>query len=354
MAVGGSPAAATGPSVATPPEVLAALVQAFGADKVGETGYEIAAAACTSEEEKQQARTRGSSLLYGELLPDGVSKALTPERLGRALGRDAVLLELGMGSGKVALQSFLQCRGVSHVLGVELVPSRYAIAEAALLRLAESMPYAFRRRDYFPGELVSVEEIGSGRKVEFRCADFFALGLDLTERSDAIFFAVHIPCSLFPELCRRLARAKEGCRLFTYHALDAIWWTDEPCPFRQCEANVAETDTFSTSWSPQGYRFYVYACDRSRPPQIAAGVRNETFSEWQAMWDDASQAYYYHNQETEHSQWEVPHKAGCWQAEWSQEHSAYFFWHGPSGHAQWEVPRCLADLGWSAGEAAAG
>lgn len=202
--------------------------------------------------------------------------------------------------------------------------------------------------EHVTGELICLEEIESCRKVEFRCADFFALGLNLSEQSDAIFFAVNVPCKLFPELCRRFARAKEGCRLFTYHSLETIWWIDEPCPFRQCEANVAETDTFSTSWSPQGYRFYVYVCDRSREPQITAHSRNETFSEWQSIWDEASQSYYYHNQETESSQWDIPHHAGCWQAEWSAEHAAYFFWHAPTGHAQWEVPKCLADLGWGA------
>mmetsp|Transcript_22741 Transcript_22741/g.64443 ORF Transcript_22741/g.64443 Transcript_22741/m.64443 type:complete len:352 (-) Transcript_22741:66-1121(-) len=343
---------AEGPRGPTPPEVLAGLQLAFGSDKVGETGYEIAAATCTSEAEKQEARERGSSLLYGELLPDGVSKALLPDWLGGALvhrGGGGLVLELGMGSGKVALQIFLQCRSVAHVLGIELVPSRYAIAEAALLRLAGTHPQAFRTLQSEPGARLVLEECASGRKVEIRCADFFSLGLDLTERSDIIFFAVNVPCKLFPQLCQRLSRAKEGCRLFTYHALDAIWWISEPCPFQHCEANVPESDTFSTSWSPQGYRFFVYVCDRSRPPQITAESRNETYTEWQAIWDEASQSYYYHNQESEHSQWEVPHAAGCWRAEWSQEHGAYFFWHAPSGHSQWEVPKCLADLGWGTG-----
>jgi len=342
-------AAATGPGpgAPTPPGVLAALEQAFGTDKVGETGYEIAAATCTSEAEKQEAKERGSSLLYGELLPAGVSKAMLPDRLGGALACGGkLLLELGMGSGKVALQIFLQCRSVGHVLGIELVPSRFAIAEAALLRLAEARPRAFRRLQHEPGRLLAVEELPGGRKLEFQCADFFSLGLDLTERSDVIFFAVNVPCKLFPQLCERLLRAKEGCRLFTYHSLETIWWINEPCPFLQCEANVPEADTFSTSWSPQGYRFFVYVCDRSRPPQITAGARNETFSEWQSIWDEQSQSYYFHNQETEDSQWEVPQSAGCWRAEWSQEHAAYFFWHLPSGHTQWEVPKCMADLGW--------
>lgn len=184
--------------------------------------------------------------------------------------------------------------------------------------------------------------------MELRCADFFSLGLDLTFRSDIIFFAVHIPCKLFPQLCSTLSKAKEGCRLFTYHALDTIWWSNEPCPFRQVEENIPEGDTFSTSWSPQGFRFYVYVCDRSQTtPEIQAGVRNETYSEWKPMWDEASQATYFHNEETEESQWEVPRQAGCWRVEWSPEYNANFYWHEMSGHSQWEVPKCLADLGWT-------
>jgi len=352
--MGSGPAVPEGPGVPTPPEVLSTLVQAFGA-QVGETGYEIAAAKCTSEAEKAEARERGSSLLYGELLPDGVSKVLQPTRLGGSLANgEGKVLELGMGSGKVALQFFLQCRGASHIMGIELLRSRFEIAEAALLQLVAGLPGAFRICSHSPGENICVEELASQRRAEFRCADFFSLGLDLCGRTDAIVFAVNIPCRLFPKLCEHFAGAKEGCRLFSYHSLDTIWWVDEPCPFRQCEVNVPETDLFATSWSPQGYRFYVYVCDRSCEPQIRSSPRNETFSEWQAVWDEASKSYYYHNQETEQSQWEIPHQAGCWQSIWCQEHGLYFFCHWPSGHVQWEVPKCMADLGWDGAGTAVG
>lgn len=341
--------------VPTPPEVLLLLAEAFGPEKVGETGYEIAAAKCCSASEKAEAHTQGLSLLYGELLPDGVSKVLQPSQLGGALpgvngntGRGGLVLELGAGSGKVALQTFLQCTSVRKVLGVELVSSRYGISETALETLAAAMPNRFSIVTHKRGESICVEEAISGRSIEFHCADFFTKGLDDTvEHCDAIFFAVHIPCRLFAQLCSRLAKVKDGCRLFSYHALDAIWWVDEPCPFQQCEANVPETDTFSTSWSPQGYRFYVYVCNRLLPAQIKCDPRNEIYSEWQAIWDEGNKGYYFHNQENETSQWEVPHQAGGWQAAWAEEHKAYYFWHPTTNHAQWEVPKCLADLGWS-------
>lgn len=340
---------AYGPGVPTPPEVLLLLAEAFGAEKIGETGYEIAAAKCCTASEKSDAKESGLSLLYGELLPDGVSKVLLPSQLGGALpGTNSVVLELGAGSGKVALQTFLQCPNIRTVMGVELVSSRFAISESALERLAGALPNRFAICQHKRGESICAEEANTGRRIEFHCADFFSKGLDETvEHCDAIYFAVHIPCRLFRQLCQRLAQVKDGCRLFSYHSLDSIWWVDEPCPFLQVEANVPETDTFSTSWSPQGFRFYVYVCNRSQPPQIKGTPRNETYSEWQAIWDETSKAYYFHNQENELSQWEIPHQSGCWQAVWAEEHKAYYFCHADTNHAQWEVPKCLGDLGWT-------
>ncbi|CAJ1446703.1 unnamed protein product [Effrenium voratum] len=155
-------------------------------------------------------------------------------------------------SGTVAMQIFLQC-AVRKVLGVEVVRSRYLIAEAAVQRLAAEDP-GFRIREHVTGERIVLEEVSSGRSLQCHCEDFFAMGLDLVKQSDVIFFAVNIPCKLFGQLGGRLALAKEGCRLFTYHRLDNIWWTAETCPFHQVEANLPEADTFSTSWSPQGFR----------------------------------------------------------------------------------------------------
>jgi len=345
---------ACGPGVQTQSEVLLLLAEAFGADYIGETGYEIAAAKCCSDSEKAQARERGSSLLYGELLPDGVSKVLLPPYLGGALrGADqgfssnSCVLELGAGSGKVALQIFLQRRDVKTVVGVELVSSRFAIAEGALQRLVAAKSQRFAISLHKPGEVIYAEEVGTGRRIEFHCADFFQRGLDeLCESCDAIVFAVNIPCRLFGQLCDRLSKVKQGCRLFAYHSLDNIWWLDAPCPWHQCEANVSDSDTFSTSWSPQGFKFYVYECDHSRPSKIVPQPRNETYSEWQAVLDESSQSYYFHNQENEMSQWEVPVQVGCWQAMWAEEHKSYFFWHSTTNHAQWEAPKCMADLGW--------
>jgi hypothetical protein len=47
------------------------------------------------------------------------------------------LFDLGMGLGKLLLQSFFQYPNLRYVCGVELALSRYRIAEGALMRLVE-------------------------------------------------------------------------------------------------------------------------------------------------------------------------------------------------------------------------
>ncbi len=49
----------------------------------------------------------------------------------------SVLFDLGMGLGKLLLQSFFQYPNIRYVCGVELALSRYRLAEKALLKLVE-------------------------------------------------------------------------------------------------------------------------------------------------------------------------------------------------------------------------
>jgi hypothetical protein len=71
-----------------------------------------------------------------------------------------VLFDLGMGTGKVAIQAFLQFRNLQYVYGVELSAGRYAMAEAAVIRLAIMSPHSFELRR-IPGKSVClVERIG--------------------------------------------------------------------------------------------------------------------------------------------------------------------------------------------------
>ncbi len=71
-----------------------------------------------------------------------------------------VLVDLGMGTGKVALQAFLQFGNLNRVVGVELSASRYAVGERALFRLVELLPQRFRTICCVPGHFIAVCDIG--------------------------------------------------------------------------------------------------------------------------------------------------------------------------------------------------
>ncbi len=60
----------------------------------------------------------GSSLLYGEVLPSGVTKLLDSIHLDAS--RAHVLYDLGCGIGKLAVQAWLQWPHLTKVVGVEV------------------------------------------------------------------------------------------------------------------------------------------------------------------------------------------------------------------------------------------
>lgn len=61
-------------------------------------------------EDVEEAKATGSSLLYGEVLPEGVCKLLDSNHADAANAR--VLVDLGMGTGKLCLQGV--CREHAH------------------------------------------------------------------------------------------------------------------------------------------------------------------------------------------------------------------------------------------------
>jgi hypothetical protein len=60
---------------------------------------------CLTDRDKAIAMTRGASLLYGELLPAGATRILDARHLDAAHATH--LIDLGMGTGKLALQGAL-------------------------------------------------------------------------------------------------------------------------------------------------------------------------------------------------------------------------------------------------------
>ena len=137
------------------------------------------------EADAARAFAAGSSLVYGEMLPESLTQLWGA--LGIAAGAAEVLLETGMGTGKVALQAFAELPHLRRVVGVELAQTRYLAGEAALRRLADARPERFRLAGGEPGMWVRLEELSlaeaTARTLEFRCGDL--LQIDPAEMAEA-------------------------------------------------------------------------------------------------------------------------------------------------------------------------
>lgn len=103
-----------------------------------EIGLDIRGHRIVSETDTHQAKSAGCSLLFGEVLPSGVTKALDAQHLNAAAATS--FYDLGMGLGKLAMQAFLAFPSLQKVVGVELARPRAQEAVAALQKLAGLAP----------------------------------------------------------------------------------------------------------------------------------------------------------------------------------------------------------------------
>lgn len=98
------------------------LFKIYG-NSLQETGHLTRGHVCLTESDRVHAVNVKSSLLYGELLPRGANKAFGLKRL--EAHRATSLFDMGMGTGKIVIQAFLQFRNLKYCYGVELSQGRY-------------------------------------------------------------------------------------------------------------------------------------------------------------------------------------------------------------------------------------
>lgn len=200
----------------------------------------------------------GTDLLrYGEILPRGAAKALARLREG-APNRPALAIELGMGRGRLAMQTFLS--GAS-VIGVEFASERYHRAVAASERLAHRRPEVFEisKAQAPTGPTVRLQNILPGRwggaLYEARRGDFFhALSDSEMESATLVILQVQIPVNSRKRVCDLLSHTSEGCRLLSRVDLTEIWQPGEIFPFKSLgRCRIA------TSWAPvRGHDMYIW------------------------------------------------------------------------------------------------
>ena len=227
---------------------------------------------------RTQALKTGSSLLYGELLPAGVTAALAA--IG---GSPRVVYDLGMGVGKIVVQLFtddtLPCE---HVVGIELCSERYARAEAAVRSLVMTTP-ALQLESRSEDAMVCTRSAVS--RLELRRGDFTLCCAGI-EQADVVFVNV----ALTPERgASRDSRAaihalllrhlRNGCAVISLDdlttgaadATDAVASSD--CNCRDNLANPgslvdmfpsASTPALEVSWLPDsGCQFHMYRMKRA-------------------------------------------------------------------------------------------
>jgi len=189
--------------------------------------------------------------------------------LGLSQGSGEVLLELGMGTGKVSLQAFVELPHLRSVIGVELAPSRYKAGESALQRLAENMPTRFRVVEQEAGTRILLRDHGTDggaemqRTLEFRCGD--ALKVDPVDMAlaDAVVMEFCMPISLHAAICAKMREFKSGVKIFSFTDFPMVWPEGMPgprCHVRRCTgADGSLSDKYyKTSWSPtEGHPFFL-------------------------------------------------------------------------------------------------
>eukprot|EP00629_Pelagomonadales_sp_RCC1024_P015265 CAMPEP_0119273108 /NCGR_PEP_ID=MMETSP1329-20130426/9716_1 /TAXON_ID=114041 /ORGANISM="Genus nov. species nov., Strain RCC1024" /LENGTH=372 /DNA_ID=CAMNT_0007273281 /DNA_START=192 /DNA_END=1307 /DNA_ORIENTATION=+ len=232
-----------------------ALHECYGG-RTQETGHKTLGHVCVTEEDKRRAQDQHGSLLYGELLPRGVNKALDARHLDAA--RAATLFDLGMGTGKVAMQAFLQFPNLKRVQGVELSQARYKVAERAALELCARDPRRYAPQQHVPGREIAVRAHATGQTLQLRhgnlmrCRD--------VDRAHVVLLETEVPPDAFRAFSALLDACRDGARVLTYLDLRKVWQLPgQPFPFRQLEANRSFADRYPTSWSVhRGHHLFLW------------------------------------------------------------------------------------------------
>ena len=263
-----------------------------------EIGYHTDGHKCVTQADMLVAKQRGSSLLYGEVLPSSVVKMLDRNHLDASSA--SVLYDLGSGTGKLALQgrkpqgcrclprlltlgvvaAFLMYPNLVDVVGVELCHSRFLLGEKAVLQLASSFPADFAVVDWTQGHTITLAStqvcllslVGAGvvvlllllvsclmpslmlvHNIGAPCQSTRHLTLrfgDLLEtpkikQADIIIIQTDLPSVVHRPLVQLLnaQSIKTGCRMLSYLNLHDVWASiGAPFPFVQHRVNRSPHD----------------------------------------------------------------------------------------------------------------
>lgn len=251
-----------------------------------EKGGRISGHLLVSMPERTAALMNGADPLFGEILSGGVRLAMSAEFLNVASAK--VVLELGHGLGKTAIQCFLENSRLELVHGVEFMESRFIVSREAARRLCkESMRFILsedrddtcrvsdcivttKKRKALgkdAGDVGAGEDSPAttlnGRSLVLQRGSMFEC--DALRCADIVICDVCVPKT--PEWSRRLIqmflRVPVGCRIMTYDRLETAFEMqqeapDSVFPFAPIGSEAGYI-RLPTSWSAkEGNSFYGY------------------------------------------------------------------------------------------------
>ena len=230
---------------------------------------------CLTALDRQLEASAHSSLLFGEVLPSGVTKLLDEVHLdardGKGGGEEGgvSVVDMGSGVGKLCVQLLLQYECVTRIDGVELAISRYKLGKQALMELVDDgwgegaggVEGGQRRQSHVPFHLVHSSPTSTtvvSPPLTIPASATFPTPLHLPSRSltlsRANLFsatAVRAACTadiviietlITPDCLCLLARLLEslrvGCRVLTFHDVRPLWFTDADNLHTYHEANA--------------------------------------------------------------------------------------------------------------------
>jgi len=215
----------------------------------------------TSTDERE-ATARRASLLYGEVLPEGVEKLFDRSHLAADEAR--TLVDLGAGLGRLALQAFLEHPSLQSVYAVELAKGRWRLGVEALERLAERHPRLFEFTAD-GSDAVVLKSVKDGRQLRFVKGDLFDTPVDVLAAADLVVCETRIPDDRQVDFASFLSRLRPDTRLMLYHSLESLprirlVATDRAEIDSTTQAErIAPHDSFlAASWSPKGHRFHMW------------------------------------------------------------------------------------------------
>lgn len=230
------------------------LAKIYGLDDSVECGYKTIGHKSISEGDDKIAELNNSSLLYGEFTPTGLRRALDDSHLKAKSAKKAY--DLGMGVGKACLQMFLEYYNLIDIIGVELSPSRFYVAELAATKLLE-IDSCVKLVSQEKGKNIIMLNSKSGCQLTLKCGNMF----DEKDyvNADFIIFDTNIIDSEYERISNFFQKLKTGCRIITYNDFHHCECISMFYYFSRISANYCEFDTFDTSWNnSDGHYFNIF------------------------------------------------------------------------------------------------